>query len=483
MVYSDSQASPSSAMEDSSTEDSPKNALPTLGIDSTLNELPLHATCLSLDALGTEAAQTFERAPLLPGILLTQNDAVIGVLSRQRFLEFLLRPQGSELFLSRPLHVLYSYACLKPLALPHNMSILVAAQTALRRSVDLHAEPILVTGSGLHRLLSAQDLNVAHWQICGIEAQIRHERAQTYLLQHQKMAALGRLVDGVAHEMLDPLGFIWGNVTHVDQYCQQLMELVDAYAKVLDAEAIASPAIFELREDIELEYLQEDLPNTIRSIQSGAERLKQLASSLQNFCHIDEIYPKPADLHELLDNNLLLISSRLTTHIQIVRQYTPLPPVVCFAGQLSQVFMNVLTYCIDALLSYTARQNIAADLGVAVVKETELGSQKPQITITTRLCSVPDDNDLLENRWVSITLADNGPGLSISSQKQILNALSNEQRWEKETDLALSYRIITAKHGGKFYLRSRQFSGQDIAPGIGTEFEIRLPLYNAFKKT
>ena len=478
MVYSDSQAFLSFAAEDSS-----KDSLPALGIQSTLNDLPLHATCLSLDALGTEAAQTFEKAPSLPGLLLTHHNNIVGVLSRQRFLEFLLRPQGQDLFLSKPLHLLHSYAYLKPLALPHNTSILSAAGAMLRRPIELQGEPILVTGCGDDRLLSSQDLNVAHWQIRGVETQIRYERTQAYMLQNQKMASLGRLVDGVAHEMLDPLGFIWGNLTHVAQYCQQLMELIETYEKVLDTEAIAAPAIIELKEDIELDYLQEDLPSTIRSIQSGAERLKQLASSLQNFCHIDEVYPKPADLHELLDSIVLLINSQLTTRIRIVRQYTPLPPVLCFAGQLSQVFMNILTYCIDVLLAHTTRHGMTAELGTAIAQKVgfeDVG--EPQILITTRLCSVPDGNDIAENRWVSITVADNGPGLSESSQKQILQAFSIQQRLEKETDLAMSYRIITAKHGGRFYLRSRQISGQDIAPGIGTEFEIQLPLYNSLGK-
>jgi hypothetical protein len=447
-----------------------------LGIDSVLQELPLHEACLSLQALGAEAAALFEREPELPGVMLTAPDKVVGLLSRQRFLEYLLHPHGCELFLSEPLSVIYSYARLKPLCLPANTPILVAAQAALRRPIELQGEPILVQRQQGDRLLNAHDLNLAHWHIRGIETQVRHERTQAYMLQNQKMAALGRLVDGVSHEILDPLSFIWGNLAHLSRYCQQLLELVAAYEEVAEP-AIAHPTIQNLSESIELDYLREDLPHTIRSIQSGAERLKQLASSLQNFCHIDEVYPKPADLHELIDGIVLLLKSRLTTRIQVNRHYAALPPVICFAGQLSQVFMNILTNCIDALLAKAARHHLSADLGLPG-PQTQLfdTSAAPTITITTQLCSAPSGSDGMSDRWVAITISDNGPGLSADAQQQVLNSFSIEQRLAKETDLATSYRIITAKHGGKFYVRSRTFSDNETAPGVGTEFEIRLPL-------
>jgi len=463
----------SAAATDSSLDHLPA----ALGIDSTLGELSLFDVRLSIDTRGSEAARLFEQRPDLPGILLTDRDLVVGVLSRARFLEHLLRPQGFDLFLSRPLTVLHSYARLRSLTLPQHTPILVAAQKALRRPVELQSEPILVTQGQEARLLNSHDLNVAHWYIRGIETQVRYERTQAYMLQSQKMAALGRLVDGVAHEILDPLGFIWGNLSHVSRYCQQLLDLVVAYDAAIADSEVAS-AIADLKEEIELEYLQEDLPNTLRSIHGGADRLKKLATSLQNFCHIDEVYPKPADLHEIIDGIALLLKSRLTTRIQIVRQYGALPPVTCFAGQLSQVFMNILLHNVDTLLTQTARRHLAADLPLSsppsVAFEIE---EPPTIIITTRLCPAPQESGLTDERWVAVTIADNGPGLSVEAQQQVLNSFSIEQRLEKETDLAMSYRIITAKHGGRFYVRSRGFSDQETDPGIGTEFEIRLPLY------
>ena len=461
-------------------EPSLKELLPALGIDSTLDELPLHRVCLDIEALGTEAAQIFGEVPELPGILLTHGDTVVTVLSRQSFLEFLLRPHGLNLFLSQPLRVLHSYARTKPLSLTHKTPILAAAQAVLQQPIALQGEPILVTSPDKGYLLNPHDLNLAHWQIRGIEVQIRHERTQAHLLQNQKMVSLGRLVDGVAHEMLDPLSFIWGNLAHLAQYCNQLMELIKAYEDVLEGTAIITPALTELKEDIELEYLQADLPDTIRSVQGGAERLRQLAISLQNFCYIDEVHPKATDLHELLDSIVLLIKSHLATRIEIVKEYTPMPPITCFAGQLSQVFMNILTHCVNVLLEQANRQNMASDLGLVEAKAIRPEKVKvPCIRIVTKLCSIPDDKELAEKRWVSITITDNGPGLSAEAQQRILDTFSIQQRLEWETDLATSYRIVTAKHGGRFYLRSCQVSGPDRAPDIGTEFEIRLPLYGS----
>lgn len=446
-----------------------------LGTRSVLAQLPLWAASLDIDAWGHEAAQQFEADLALPGLVLMDGDRLVGMLSRQRFLEYLLRPKGIDLFLAQPLRVMYSYARTPPLVLPHTTPILTAARLVLQRPTELQGEPIVVKSPRGDRLVHIQDLNRAHWQIRGIETQTRYERIQAQILQSEKMAALGRLVDGVAHEILDPLGFIWGNLTHVASYCKQLMALIAAYEAALPQ---PPDDINLLREDIELDYLQEDLPKTIRSIQTGADRLKQLALSLQNFCHIDEVYPKPADIHSLMDSVVLLLKSRITTRIQVTREYGPLPPVTCFSGQLSQVFMNILTNCLDALLERASRQDISnepstARAGADIPRELE----PPKISISTSICRPPQELANPGQRWVSIVIADNGPGLSSAAQEEVLRSFSVEKRLEKETYLAMSYRIITAKHGGRFYVRSRSLPDHKTAPGIGTEFEIRLPLY------
>jgi signal transduction histidine kinase len=461
-----------------------------LWLESTLAELPLYEFQVESNCAGHEIAQVFEQHPSLPGAILVNQEEFAGMVSRQQLLEFLIRPQGLE-FLNQPIAVLHRYLRSSHLLLSHTTSILTAAQQALRR-VGQQGEPIVVqTAAQTYCLLDAHVLNIAHWQLRGIETQVRYERAQAQMIQTEKMASLGRLVDGVAHEILDPVGFIWGNLCHVSGYAEQLIQLVAAY------ETLGLPLteqLADLKAEIELDYLRHDLPRAVISIQAGAERLKQLATSLQNFCHVDDVYPKPADLHECLDSILLLLKSRLSGEIQIVRHYSSLPPVTCYAGQLNQVFMNILTNAVDALLNQAIQHELAEQFGDAL-RPLGTATPKPQITITTQICrsnATPDAfaiatslsetipssslHRAIADRWVSIRIADNGPGLSAQERQKILHSLSLAKRAEKETSLAMSYRIVTAKHGGKLHLHSPALSTQPAEQGRGTEFEILLPL-------
>lgn len=427
-----------------------------LGIESTLQELPLYNFGVEISCTGTEIAEYFEKYPLLPGAILLDRGKFIGMISRRRLLEFLIRPHGQELFFTEPLSVLYSYARTAILLLPDQTPILSAMQMALRRSPELLAEPVIVkTAPDTYKLLDIQELGIASWQIRGIETQVRYERSQAQMIQNDKMASLGRLVDGVAHEILDPVGFIWGNLTYVSNYSQSLLKLIEAYDKELP---LASTEIIDIKEEIEFDFLEQDLSKALKSIRTGAERLKKLVTSLQNFCHIDVLYPKPADLHACINSILLLINSRIKGEIEIVKHYGNLPPVYCFVGQLSQVLMNLLSQAVDALLDEAVRQQFNCNT-----------NHKPKIEITTEVISQSATKpDAPDSRWVSIRIADNGPGIPLELQQQIIESFSVEKRADKETSLAVSYQIITAKHGGKFNLNS-QF-------GIGTEFEILLPL-------
>lgn len=469
-----------------------------LHLESTLQDLALHHFAVALDRRGADLANVFERYPLLPGATLTDHGKFVGLLSRQQLLEFLIRPHGMSIFLQEPLWVLRSYARAEMLLLSGDTPILVAAQQALRRSPDLRGEPIVVQQHDQHYLLDVHELNIAYWQLRGIETQVRYERMQAQMIQSDKMASLGRLVDGVAHEILDPISFIWGNLSHITNYTQELLDLIAAYEHALPQ----PPAeVQTLRDTVELDYLQHDLPRAVQSVKAGAERLSKLATSLQNFCHIDEVYPKPINLHEVLDGILLLLKSRLSSEIQVVRNYGTLPPVQCYPGHLNQVLMNILSNCLDSLLNQAVSLQLDWEFKNRRQPPPAIAPAfKPTIEITTQVCSMPTDAAELR-RWVSICIADNGPGLSPEAQRQLLESFSVERRTEKETSLAVSYQIITAKHGGKFQVRSRSahlpfprppappessFGGE--APWgmrsptnlpdqtTGTEFEILLPL-------
>jgi signal transduction histidine kinase len=439
-----------------------------LRVNSTLQELPLYDFQAELTALGTDVTQMFEQHPLLPGVILTDQRQFVGLLSRQRLLEYLLRPHGMELFLREPLHVLFSYARVTPLILAGSTAILVASQLALRRSFDHLGEPIVVQlDTNTYQLLDIRELLLASWQLRGIETQVRYEGLQTQMIRSERMASLGRLVDGVAHEILDPVSFIWGNLSHVSDYTRNLLELVMAYEKQVPQ---LSSELAKLREDIEIDYIREDLPKTLESIKTGAERLSKLASSLQNFCHIDEIYPKPADLHDCLDNVLLLLKSRLSGEIDIVKHYGNLPPVPCFISQLSQVFMNIFSRAIDNLLSEAISEQLTAELHQSSQPDWQNQVPKPQIIVTTEACAI----DGTGARWVSLRIADNGGGSSAEMHQQLTELFASNLKPAKETSLTVSYRIVTAKHGGKFKVKTIHHA--TTAEPIGTEFELLLPL-------
>ena len=481
---------PSESCQSAKAPELLEGSLQSLHLEATLQELQCYSFQVELTCLGAALAQLFEQHPLLPGAVLVNQGQFAGMLSRRRFLEHLIRPHGIEFFLEEPLQALYSYARSDLLLLSGTTPIVVAAQQALRRSLELQGEPIVVeVAPQTYHLLDIHTLNIAYWQIRGIETQVRYERAQVQMIQSDKMASLGRLVDGIAHEILDPVSFIWGNLSHVSTYSDSLLKLLAVYDAHLGE---LPPSLMQWQDDLELDYVRQDLPQTIASIRTGAERLSKLASSLQNFCHIDEVYPKPANLHELLDSILLLLKSRLSSDIQVVKHYGHLPPVLCFAGQLHQVFMNILSNAADALIDQAVSQQLEQDLRSSPQPFMHpCLTSKPTITITTSIRSIADDPTA---RWVAICIADNGPGLSVADQARILESFSVKKRAEKETSLAVSYQIITAKHGGKFKLRSRHAAempsclaeespcspvlqasvNQPIASG--TEFELLLPL-------
>jgi signal transduction histidine kinase len=426
----------------------------TIQLESMLKDLPLYDFAAEVDVLGTEVAQIFEQHPLLPGVILTENGRFLSLISRHRLLEYLLRPYGIDLFLDKPLRILYSYDRSSPLILNSDTPILSAAQQALRRPFERLSDPIVVRlNADQYRILDPHELNIAYWQLRGIETQVRIERLQLQMLQSEKMASLGRLVDGVSHEILDPVSFIWGNLSHIAEYSRSLLEIINVYEKCITD---VPQKVTDLKEAIEFDYIREDLPKTLDSIKTGAERLSRLANSLQNFCHIDEVYPRPANLHDCLNSVLLLLKSRLSSDIQVIKNYAPLPPVPCFISQLSQVFMNILNHSIDTLLNQAAYHQQNPQL------ET---SEVPKIRISTEVCSIDGSGQ----RWVAIQIADNANEMSAETQRQLMQAFSTDLA--KETSLATSYRIVTARHSGKFRVYS------DIAPDSrGTVFEIMLPL-------
>lgn len=277
-------------------------------------------------------------------------------------------------------------------------------------------------------------------------------QTQSQMLQNEKMSSLGQLVAGVAHEINNPINFIHGNVNHARDYIKDLLGLVSLYQRHYPEPV---PAIQTEAEDIDLDFIREDLPKTLTSMQVGSDRIREIVLSLRNFSRLDEAEIKAVDIHSGIDNTLVILNHRLVANaerpeIQVVKNYGSLPLVECFAGQLNQVFMNLLSNAIEALDEKRQQQTEQA-------QKTDPG----QITITTAL---------LKSGWVEIAIADNGPGMSPEVAAQIFDPFFTTKPIGKGTGMgmAISYKIVVDKHSGSLTCSS--------TPGQGTEFKVQIPV-------
>ena len=306
------------------------------------------------------------------------------------------------------------------------------------------------------------------------------KQTQTQLIQTEKMSSLGQLVAGVAHEINNPVNFIYGNISHTIDYCQDLLNLLHLYQQYYPH---PSAEIAQLAEAIDLDFLEADLPKILDSMKIGAERIRKLVLSLRNFSRLDQADKKLVDIHEGLESTLLILQHRLKAKpsqpsIQVVKNYSKLPLVDCYPSQLNQVFMNVISNAIDALDEYNNNRKLP-----------ELNNHQSTITISTNLkeVTIEHSSELPENSTetdannsqyfphVIIRIADNGPGINPELQSQIFDPFFTTKPIGKGTGLGLSisYQIIVEKHGGIFQCISH--------PGKGTEFWIEIPIQQPYR--
>jgi two-component system, NtrC family, sensor kinase len=256
---------------------------------------------------------------------------------------------------------------------------------------------------------------------------------------------------------------------YLSNYGKDLLQLVSS----LEAELPEPSAkIGQLKEEIEFDFLQEDLPQIIDSVTLGADRLRKIVRGLHTFSHMDESAQRPADLHECIDNTLLILNSRLKQGIEVIRSYGDLPLVSCYSGPLSQVVMNIIGNAIDALISISVLENaMTGSRQLVAAGSVHPKEWQPRIEITTKVCSGSQDASLDgAARWISIQIADNGPGMSSEIQKRAFETFFTTKPAGKGTGLGLAicHQIVTEKHQGQLNLRSQE--------GVGTEFEILLLL-------
>ena len=272
------------------------------------------------------------------------------------------------------------------------------------------------------------------------------QRTQTQMIQSEKMSSLGQLVAGIAHEINNPVNFIYGNLTYSDQYSQDLIRIITAYQAELPA---PSEALQDMIDDIDLDYLMMDLPKLVNSMKVGADRIREIVLSLRNFSRLDEAEFKVADLHSGIDSTLMILQNRLKAkdtrpEIIINLDYGDIPDIECYAGQLNQVFMNIIANAIDALEESWMSGYIV----------------NPKLMIQT----------LQQDDRVVISIVDNGVGIEPEQLSRLFNPFYTTKPVGQGTGmgLSISYQIVVDRHGGTLDCIS--------AIGSGTKFVITLPI-------
>ncbi|WP_206755102.1 ATP-binding protein, partial [Leptolyngbya sp. FACHB-711] len=274
------------------------------------------------------------------------------------------------------------------------------------------------------------------------------KQTQTQLIQSEKMSSLGQLVAGIAHEVNNPINFIYGNLAPLQEYTQTLLELLQSYQHHYPD---PMPALREQLQESDLSYIQADVPKLCASMRIGVDRIRSIVLSLRNFSRLDESEVKLVDLQEGLESTLLILQHRLKpatsgTAIRLEKHYGKLPPIECYAGQLNQVFMNLISNAIDELQAAAIERDASS-----------------VITIST---------SCIDQDWVAVSIKDNGRGIPERAEAKLFDPFFTTKPVGQGTGLGLSisYQIVK-KHQGHLLCQSQ--------PGKGTEFVVKLPVRQA----
>ena len=292
---------------------------------------------------------------------------------------------------------------------------------------------------------------------------------QSQLVQTEKMSSLGQLVAGVAHEINNPVSFIYGNLVHANEYIESLLELLHLYQQNYTEPV---PEIKALAESSDIDFLMEDLPKMLNSMKMGANRIREIVLSLRNFSRHDESEMKLVDIHEGIDSTLLILQSQLKgkgeiAEIRVMKEYGNLPLIECYPSQLNQVFMNIIANAVDALEKFRINESVAVKGKVNKIEAYPL-CPIPTIRIQTQVKG---------KNQVMISIFDNGIGIDPEVMQRLFDPFFTTKDVGKGTGLGLSisYHIVVEKHQGE--LNCVSYLGQ------GTKFMIVIPILQENSET
>ncbi|MBD1888838.1 ATP-binding protein [Coleofasciculus sp. FACHB-SPT9] len=308
------------------------------------------------------------------------------------------------------------------------------------------------------------------------------QSSQSQLVQNEKMSSLGQLVAGIAHEINNPVSFIYGNLAYADQYTQNLLHLLQLYQRYYPDPV---PEIEAYKENIDLTFVIEDLSKILSSMKLGADRIRQIVLSLRNFSRLDQAEMKAVDIHEGLDSTLLILQHRMKAKggnqgIELIKEYGDLPLVECHAGQMNQVFMNILNNAIDVLEAYSYQHLAIATIENLHTHSLQLGQTPPISNTQVPVASIRIRTEVVEINdcpQVVIRIRDNGSGIPPEAITRLFDPFFTTKPVGKGTGLGLSisHQIVVEKHGGVLTCSSE--------PGQGTEFYIEIPIVHRRVRT